>query len=445
MKEEEEEEKMKLNEKEETTFKYDPGKNALILHRDSIFIWIFALPFFAVGLLFIAMPWGLASNSDQVPLWGRFLCSAMGMFSTLTALVLWRAGLDEVILDRSRNRLVFCKRFSGRITRTIACEEVADVVLETTKDSDGDTAYRVVLKLVNGKQVPVNRNLVTSRELADEDRARIKHQIKHPFDIYPRGSLAKRKAPPFITFELDDENPAKPGRKSLVVSDPKPLIELLVTLTVVVIVGPFAGWWLAALEKPALALQVGHGKPDAKLARELHFRGVSKMAPEEEILFVATPEPGHEGLKKIWFLPFAMVWTLFSLFWTACAVSAAVSSKNFMAWFMVLWGLPFVGIGAVMLATPYVTYKRELHTIYAITDKRTLSFTNEGVQELVSFDDRRFGPIEATNYSKTRTDLLFRKSLDPESPGVTSGFWGIEGGAEAQAILEAKLKEAQGR
>lgn len=438
---------MKANEKEETTYKYEPGKNALILHRDSIFIWIFALPFFAVGLLFTAMPWGLASNSDQMPIWAKFICSGMGMLSMLAALVIWRTGLDEVILDRSRNRLVFCKRFSGRITRTIPCQDIADTVIETTKDSEGDTAYRVNLKLMSGEQVPVCKSLTTLKKSAEEDCARIRHQIKHPFDTYPRGSLSKRNGAPLLELieNEDSENQGNTRIKHLVVSNPKPLIELLVAVTVLVIVGPFAGWWLAALEKPALALQVGHGKPDAKLARELHFRGVSKIAPEEEILFVATPEPGHEGLKKIWFLPFAIVWTLFSLLWTAFALTAARSSRNIGSWFMVAWGLPFVGIGVVMLATPYVTYKRELHTIYAITDKRALSFTNEGVQEIVSFDDREFGPIEATNYSNTRTDLLFRSSLDPESPGVTGGFWGIEGGAEAQAILEAKLKEAQGK
>ena len=110
---------------------------------------------------------------------------------------------------------------------------------------------------------------------------------------------------------------------------------------------------------------------------------------------------------------------------------------------MVLWGLPFVGIGLVMLTIPYVSYKRELHTIYALTEKRALVFSDDGVKELVRFSDKHFGPIKAKVYgtgNNTKMDLLFRSSLDPESPGATVGFWGIERGEMAKAILEDKLK-----
>lgn len=113
-------------------------------------------------------------------------------------------------------------------------------------------------------------------------------------------------------------------------------------------------------------------------------------------------------------------------------------------WFFVLWGLPFVGIGLIMLATPYISYKRELHTIYALTDARALVFSNEGVRELVKFNDRHFGPIEAKTYNKdnkTKMDLFFRSSLDHESHGPTGGFWGIDKGEIAKTILEDKLKE----
>jgi hypothetical protein len=65
------------------------------------------------------------------------------------------------------------------------------------------------------------------------------------------------------------------------------------------------------------------------------------------------------------------------------------------------------------------------------------------VKELVNFSDKHFGPIEAKVYgntsNNTKMDLLFRSSLDPESPGATVGFWGIEKGEIAKAILEDKL------
>ncbi len=83
--------------------------------------------------------------------------------------------------------------------------------------------------------------------------------------------------------------------------------------------------------------------------------------------------------------------------------------------------------------------------IYAITDARTLVFTDDGVKQIVTFNNKHFGPVEAKAYSKTRTDVLFRSSLEPESPGVNDGFWGNENGEMATKILEEKLEQAEAR
>ncbi|MDP3509788.1 MAG: hypothetical protein Q8T09_17595 [Candidatus Melainabacteria bacterium] len=234
----------------------------------------------------------------------------------------------------------------------------------------------------------------------------------------------------------------KPSNHSIVQASNPAILCLFLLTCVVITVTPFAGWWVAAQEKPSL--QITAGEPSQTLSAELHQRAQDKIPDTEKILFVATPEPGHEGMTKIIFIPFAIVWTIFSLCWLAAAISGSIRSRNMAGWFFVLWGLPFVGIGLFMLVTPYFYYKRELHTIYAITDARALVFSNDEVRELVKFSDKHFGPIEAKSYSKdnkTKMDLLFRSSLDHESRGPTGGFWGIDKGEIAKAILEGKLKE----
>jgi hypothetical protein len=233
----------------------------------------------------------------------------------------------------------------------------------------------------------------------------------------------------------------KPSNHSIVQTSNPAILCLLLIACVVITVAPFAGWWVAAQEQPSL--QITAGEPSPTLSAELHQRAQDKIAAAEKILFVATPEPGHEGMAKIVFIPFAIVWTIFSLCWVAAAISGSIRNRTISGWFMVLWGLPFVGAGLIMLAIPYISYKRELHTIYALTDARALVFSNEGVRELVKFNDRHFGPIEAKTYNKdnkTKMDLFFRSSLDHESHGPTGGFWGIDKGEIAKAILEDKLK-----
>ncbi len=401
-----------------------PGSNTIVLSSDPILIWLFALPFLLVGLLFVAAPWGLASNSAQIPIGIKLVISAMGLGSAMVAVLIFRAGLAQVLLDRSNNRVIIGKRFSKRILRTIDCQSISAVTIDTDKDSDGDTTYRVQLELKSGETIPLNKAYVSIRETAEYERDRIRHLLKNPYDSY-----SKKDRTPWLVFG-NSQPFAQPQLKTFVI--------ICATITV----APFAGWWLATQEKPTL--QITAGEPSPELSSALHQRAENKIASTEKILFVATPEPGHEGMAKIVFIPFAIVWTIFSGCWLCAAIAGSIRTRSIMGWFMVLCGLPFVGIGLGMLTIPYFAYKRELHTIYALTEERALVFSNDGVKELVNFSDEHFGPIEAKVYGNSgnnrKMDLLFRSSLDPKSPGATVGFWGIEKGEMAKAILENKLK-----
>ena len=218
-----------------------------------------------------------------------------------------------------------------------------------------------------------------------------------------------------------------------------PGLGVFIAVVAVVMATPFLGWLIAAQEHPTN--RVSAGAPSANLAAQLHERAAAIMPSSEEILFVASPEPGHEGMAKIWFVPFSIAWTIFSLCWTLAAGSAAGRGRSPLGWLFVLWGLPFIAIGVGMLVTPYFSYKRDLHTVYAISENRALAFTNEKVREIVDFHDKEFGPIELRPYSENRADLLFRYSYDSESPGLYDGFWGIEKSDQAWAILNKKWRQ----
>lgn len=165
-----------------------PGTNTTILLRDSILIWFFALPFLFGGILFVIAPWGLASNSDQLSLVAKLALSSMGFASAFVAFYIVKAGLDEITLDRSRNRVIFGKRFSKRILRTIECQTIADTTIGTTigtnKDSEGDEAYLLQFVLKSGEIVPLTKSPLSLRKTAEYERARIKHLLKNPYEPY---------------------------------------------------------------------------------------------------------------------------------------------------------------------------------------------------------------------------------------------------------------------
>jgi hypothetical protein len=393
-----------------------PGSNTVVLHYDSVAIVVLTLPFFIVGLIFVAAPWGLASNSDKLPLVYKFVISAMGLICTSVPFIVFKNGLNETVLDRSHNRIYIRQRFTNKITRQIDCNMVDQATIESLTDSDG-TSYKVNLRLKSSELVSLGSALIATREGAMEKRDRINRLLQNPYEVERSGSTPSAWA--------------AAGRSEQ--------LRTFILVCAIIAASPFVGWWIAAQEKPVL--HIAAGAPSPTLNSALRERAAGKLHPGETIEFVAMPEPGHEGMAKIWFIPFAIVWTIFSGCWTLLAIYGSIQSKSIGAAFMALFGLPFVALGVCMLLTPYFSYKRELQTVYALTDQRAIAFEDKsGFREIVRYDDRHFGPVLTKPYGAGRADVMFRSNLDVESPGVTGGFWGIEQPELAASILKEKLE-----
>ena len=69
------------------------------------------------------------------------------------------------------------------------------------------------------------------------------------------------------------------------------------------------------------------------------------MTDGEYILWKGRPEKGNvfTGQEAV-LLPFSVIWLAFSVYWEMTALQSGAS------WFLVLWGIPFVGIGIYLLA-----------------------------------------------------------------------------------------------
>lgn len=92
------------------------------------------------------------------------------------------------------------------------------------------------------------------------------------------------------------------------------------------------------------------------------------MTDGEYILWKGRPEKGNvfTGQEAV-LLPFSVIWLAFSVYWEMTALQSGAS------WFLVLWGIPFVGIGIYLLAGRFfMTAYLRSRTFYVITNKKII-------------------------------------------------------------------------
>jgi hypothetical protein len=135
--------------------------------------WALGLFLLAGGVAAVAMPFGLASNADELEQWERYACGAIGI--GIIAGALWwlrqnpstRVHLDllrrHLRLERSGLRL--------RETRQLQFDDLAGVRVEQGTDSDGGAVWRPAVHLRDGQMVLLS-------ELWSHDRAAVEQAVE---------------------------------------------------------------------------------------------------------------------------------------------------------------------------------------------------------------------------------------------------------------------------
>jgi hypothetical protein len=187
-------------------------------------------------------------------------------------------------------------------------------------------------------------------------------------------------------------------------------------------------------------ITVTSGVPDADTVEKVKHMAASVLRPEESIQWVGQPEVGREGSVKMWFfMPFAVLWTLFSTAWVSMAIYATRQAKHPVGWLMVLFGVPFVLVGLVMLTTPYFSRQQEFNTVYVLTNQGAVKVVSDRVHRMVEYKERDFGPVEVTHYGDgKRADVLFVKDSSEGHTRPYGGFYGVQDADTAAAILNGR-------
>lgn len=126
----------------------------------------------------------------------------------------------------------------------------------------------------------------------------------------------------------------------------------------------------------------------------------SGLAPGEQLLWLAMPDPGRmKAAFAMWL--FAVPWTAFAFAWTGLALTAYLSSFGvdntagapFWGWVFPLFGTPFIAVGIWMLRMPFVAQTDAKHTLYALTNRRLMMLTHRKAKTIKSVDLNKLGPV----------------------------------------------------
>jgi len=157
----------------------------------------------------------------------------------------------------------------------------------------------------------------------------------------------------------------------------------------------------------------------------------SVMRTGENLLWSARPDPRRIALQTLPIFIFAIPWTAIALYWIAAASGfhlPDLDSRNVFTYFP-LFGLFFVLFGLVMLALPFLAYRRAKRTFYAVTDQRCLIITSGKTTYVDSYWDEDIGAIQRIDRRNGTGDLIFTASATGAAKDLTrirkAVFYGI--------------------
>jgi hypothetical protein len=150
----------------------------------------------------------------------------------------------------------------------------------------------------------------------------------------------------------------------------------------------------------------------------------------EHTVWHGQPSPKSFSREALPMFLFGIPWTIFSVGWVAMSLFMTSGADSPIGIIFPLFGLPFVGIGIYLLASPFLKARKAGKTIYAVTDQRALIIT-------LGYNSRNvtaYGPAEIQNIERTEKpdgsgDLYFRSDTSADSDGNAVsrkiGFLGI--------------------
>jgi hypothetical protein len=133
---------------------------------------------------------------------------------------------------------------------------------------------------------------------------------------------------------------------------------------------------------------------------------------DEKVLWSGMPKPHFFSAISIGSFLFAIPWTAFAVFWMTAAAGFQIPQFNKGFDFFPLFGIPFLLVGIRMLASPLVAYRKQLKTVYLITNQRAITIDGGGRSTTIqSHFPEKLKDLYRREHSDGSGDVLFQQPI----------------------------------
>lgn len=180
---------------------------------------------------------------------------------------------------------------------------------------------------------------------------------------------------------------------------------------------------------------------DPSIPRQLQDLIDRELERGEKIVWSALPKPRYFTGPSAGLFVFAIPWTAFSVFWMASAAGFKIPQFNQGGDLFPLFGIPFFLIGIGMLLSPLWNYRRQLKTVYLITDRRAITIDGGRTFTIRSYLPENLTDVFRREHSDGTGDVIITRTAWKDSDGDKQmqdlGFLRVADAKSVETLLKA--------
>jgi hypothetical protein len=185
-------------------------------------------------------------------------------------------------------------------------------------------------------------------------------------------------------------------------------------------------------------------RTNINIPRYLQDKVERELEAGERIEWIDMPIPRFFTPASASLFLFSIPWTAFAIFWMFGASGFKIPSFKSGFSLFPLFGIPFVLIGLGMLSSPLWAYRKALKTVYAITNKRAITFIGGRSATIRSYSPGDLQEVYRKEKRDGSGDIIFARRTWRDSDGDRRseelGFLRIRNPKEIEQMLK-KLAE----